>query len=1520
MLLDLVPDAPKPEYASTLRSLHSYIPLCWDYEPRKRPSISLVRRHTFMFSFESDAGDSVVATLEELAHLLIPPERLRLIENSELGSGTYGEVIVGTLDESSPSAKDVAVKRLKAVGTRGERRLARELNIWAKIKHPNVVELIGYYLDEKYETPLLISTLMPNRDVLQYIANFKPDIQQRIAFMKGITAGLACLHNLDPAICHADLKPANVLVDLHMNAVLCDFGLASFVGGSPSAPGLATTTTLKGTPRYMSPELHFDDDCTHSLESDVWAWACTVFHVLTGSIPYVKALGERQLCMAILQEQPPGDIELLLPEHFADADSESALALRFLHAVVPRCWDFEPRCRPLMSTLLSQISNLTSEIVDSLSRMEDGGLDALDAEGTPAEASEIPTGERTYQDEVAREADQCLLESARIRGEEAIAENVRVEHEETQTQGGTDHDEPSTNVDAQEDARNTLISACSQEERMVEENIRVGQDEAAMKDGGDKNEQKQLDQSAAAQPDSLAAIRPDHSPDTISTRPLSTFIWPAVFTLSEPDLCISDVAVAEAHLYLPQSDVDCHLGCAPYEESLSADAYSYHASAPLGSLIAAALRVYVGESPPTSGRLGLPAHITPVSSQDTSPGSHTMTSFIPGSSMGLGYAWQRPGSVESLHGVRTRMRSSPPFPLPPTTPHHPSMAAARVSFATPPSSEPDDSSSTNSVEALDARAPSLVAARGVFESLAHLVIAPERLTFIDNDSIAGGRFRIYFAKLDETSQTPKDVAVERLLAYREDDPGLRTVIRLARQLKVRAGLRHPNVLELLGYYLSPNYETAQLISPYLINGNLRDYLWNKPVGITERLGFVRDITAGLDYLHSQSSPIIHGDLRPVILTVINIMIDENLNAVLSSFELALGHSGSNDPSGLTTSNGMKGVFRYMSPELIVDDGAKKTLASDIWAWGCTAFEILTRDEPFHQYKSNSAILAALLRRNAPGRAESLLDLVPDASKPEYASTLRLLHSYIPLCWEYEPRKRPSTSLLRRQALMFSFESDPGDSVVATLEELAHLLIPSERLRLVERSELGSGNYGEVVLGTLDELSPTPKDVAVKRLKAVGTRGERVRLAKRLARELNIWAKIKHPNVVELIGYYLDEKYESPLLISELMVNGNVLDYINRFKPDTEQRISFVKDLKPANVLIDLHMNAVLCDFGLAAFVSGSGTSPGLVTSTTVKGTPRYMSPELLMEDDCTHSLSSDIWAWGCTVFQVLTGHVPYAEAVGEGPFYLAIAQKKFPGDVTLLLPNDSESVDPNFALTLRFLRSTLPRCWDFDSRKRPSIRTLLLEISSPSLPTGVRADEEDAAQTDSLPQDGATALATSEDSLGERTCNEDGTQGDVQNILESAYPGGEEVTKDDSEFDQREAVTLEAAKPDESRHEDHNTMKAQAIETTPDRPVPITSSLPLSTVALGVTCIFALGAILYQLLKIFRFLSQSVQGPTSNTNPFFPRDSSPPLSTLILATACIVSFCANIYQFFQKKGPFPPGDQAAMRQASEQDG
>ncbi|KAG8955092.1 hypothetical protein FRC04_009549 [Tulasnella sp. 424] len=604
------------------------------------------------------------------------------------------------------------------------------------------------------------------------------------------------------------------------------------------------------------------------------------------------------------------------------------------------------------------------------------------------------------------------------------------------------------------------------------------------------------------------------------------------------------------------------------------------------------------------------------------------------------------------------------------------------------------------------------------------------------------------ATLDEVSQSPRDVTVKRVREHESRRYKLPSASDIARLIEDWKDVQHPNVLGLLGYTLKHNNRIDQLIWPYSINGNIRDFLNRAPVGVVQRLGFVRDVTAGLAYLHGQWPPIWRWDLEPR-----NVLIDENLHAVLTNW-------GPYEIVGYSPSN-------YTSPESYLDGTHVTGGASDVWSWGCVVFEILTDKRPFTEPGEEVCLFDSFIDRRAPGRLDTLLDLVPDAPTPAYAFTLRLLHSYLPLCWDYKPRERPPISVLRRQVFRFYFEDDAGNSVVATLEELAHLLIPPQRLRIVENSELGQGNYGRVVLGTLNKASWILREVAVKRFSPAWGHGERVQLAKRLERELNIWAKTKHPNIVELIGYYLDEKYESPLLISALMVNGNVLNYIERHKPDVKQRVGFVNgitaglaylhsldppichaNLKPSKVLIDSQMNAVLGCFGLASFVRGSGDLPGSVTTTNFKGTRQYASPELLLESDRSHNLESDVWAWACTVFQVVTGRIPYAERTAVGQFYLAMHRKELPGDASLLLPNDAEDVDSESALYLRFLYSALPQCWDFDPRNRPSTCALLSGISNHSPQTGSEAGAiEEVATGHKQVQQGLSNLSSQREAV-----------------------------------------------------------------------------------------------------------------------------------------------------------------------------
>lgn len=59
---------------------------------------------------------------------------------------------------------------------------------------------------------------------------------------------------------------------------------------------------------------------------------------------------------------------------------------------------------------------------------------------------------------------------------------------------------------------------------------------------------------------------------------------------------------------------------------------------------------------------------------------------------------------------------------------------------------------------------------------------------------------------------------------------------------------------------------------------------------------------------------------------------------------------------------------------------------------------------------------------------------------------------------------------------------------------------------------------------------------------------------------------------------------------------------------------------------------MLADFGLSRALEDAPS--GLTTSEGLKGTLRYYSPELMNEQDASHSLASDMWAWGCLVMEV----------------------------------------------------------------------------------------------------------------------------------------------------------------------------------------------------------------------------------------------------------------------------------------------
>ena len=155
------------------------------------------------------------------------------------------------------------------------------------------------------------------------------------------------------------------------------------------------------------------------------------------------------------------------------------------------------------------------------------------------------------------------------------------------------------------------------------------------------------------------------------------------------------------------------------------------------------------------------------------------------------------------------------------------------------------------------------------------------------------------------------------------------------EFKIVFNCHHVNLIH--PTYFSIYKETPYLVLPYceqgsaeLLIGNMNDPndLWK----------FIGDVSSGLAYLHANTPPIIHQDIKPG-----NILIDDNKNYAITDFGISAKFG--KDQHLYYYDDEHSGTLAYMAPERFLEN-IEPMPESDIWAFGAMLCELLTGDVPF----------------------------------------------------------------------------------------------------------------------------------------------------------------------------------------------------------------------------------------------------------------------------------------------------------------------------------------------------------------------------------------------------------------------------------------------------------------------------------------------------------------------------------------------------------------------------------------------
>ena len=228
-----------------------------------------------------------------------------------LGRGKFGNVY---LARERQSGYIVALKVLfknQLQHNNVEHQLRREIEIQSHLRHPNILRLYGYFYDET--RVYLILEFAARGELYKELQKCRYFDEKRTAtYIASLSRALVYCHAKH--VIHRDIKPENLLLGLHGELKIADFGW------SVHAPN-SRRKTMCGTLDYLPPEMLEGRD--HDSKVDVWSLGVLCYEFLFGDAPFMAA-GHNETYKRILK------VDLKFPAHHQVSEGAKDLIRKLL--------------------------------------------------------------------------------------------------------------------------------------------------------------------------------------------------------------------------------------------------------------------------------------------------------------------------------------------------------------------------------------------------------------------------------------------------------------------------------------------------------------------------------------------------------------------------------------------------------------------------------------------------------------------------------------------------------------------------------------------------------------------------------------------------------------------------------------------------------------------------------------------------------------------------------------------------------------------------------------------------------------------------------------------------------------------------------------------------------------------------------------------------------------------------------------------------------------------------------------